>query len=80
MSNTDLMGVLREARVSPIYIKGNFARSQAVEVGMAASLGLITTMVEWAEFSNQWHLTTKGLEVLHAESKGRSKSKQAREK
>jgi hypothetical protein len=66
------MHVLRECRNAPVYVKGNFARSHAIDIAMAASLGFITTMVEWGEFTNRWHLTTKGLEVLNAESKSRN--------
>jgi hypothetical protein len=66
------MHVLRECRNAPVYVKGNFARAHAIDIAMAASLGFITTMVEWGEFTNRWHLTTKGLEVLVAESKGRN--------
>jgi hypothetical protein len=69
---TDLIHVLREARENPVFVKGNFARSYAVDVAMAASLDYITTQTEWGVFSNRWHLTNKGLEVLNAESKSRS--------
>jgi hypothetical protein len=72
MQHTDLMHVLRECRNAPVYVKGNFARASAIDIAMAASLGFITTMVEWGEFTNRWHLTTKGLEVLNAESKSRN--------
>jgi hypothetical protein len=40
-------------------------------MAMAASLGFITTQVEWDEFSNRWFITRKGIEVLRAESKSR---------
>lgn len=72
MKHTDLMHVLRACRDLPLFVKGNFARSYAVDVAMAASLGFITTQVEYGEFSNRWHLTPKGLEVLNAESQSRS--------
>jgi hypothetical protein len=75
---TDLMHVLRECRNAPVFVKGNFARSNAVDIAMAASLGFLTTQVEWGEFSNRWHLTTKGLEVLQAESKSRNKPRRYR--
>lgn len=72
MTHTDLMHVLRECRNAPVFVKGNFARACAIDIAMAASLGFISTMVEWGEFTNRWHLTTKGLEVLNAESKART--------
>ena len=78
MTATDLLHVLREARNSPVFIKGNFARTHAVDVAMAASLGFITTQVEWGEFSNRWHLTRKGMECLNAEAKSRSASQTTR--
>lgn len=78
MIATDLIHVLRECRNAPVYVKGNFARSFAIDIAMAASLGFITTMVEWGEFSNRWHLTGKGLEVLIAETKGRNKQRRCK--
>lgn len=74
------MHVLRECRNAPVYVKGNFARANAIDIAMGASLGFITTMVEWGEFTNRWHLTTKGLEVLVAESKGRNFTKKRERK
>jgi hypothetical protein len=80
MGQTDLMHVLLECRNAPVYVKGNFARAAAIDIAMAASLGFITTMVEWGEFTNRWHLTTKGLEVLNAESKSRQNPKKRERK
>jgi hypothetical protein len=74
------MHVLRECRNAPVYVKGNFARACAVDIAMAASLGFITTQFEWGEFSNRWFLTTKGLEVLNAESKSRQNPKKRERK
>jgi hypothetical protein len=80
MQHTDLMHVLRECRNAPVYVKGNFARAHAIDIAMGASLGFITTMVEWGEFTNRWHLTTKGLECLTAESKARNNPKKRERK
>lgn len=45
-------------------MKGDFARSNAEIVGMAASLQLITTKVGANTFANSWHITSKGLTWL----------------
>ncbi|MDN8037436.1 hypothetical protein [Burkholderia vietnamiensis] len=78
MTATDLMHVLRECRNAPVFVKGNYARTHAIDVAMAASLGFITTESEYGEFGNRWHLTGKGMECLHAEAKSRSTPKTTR--
>jgi hypothetical protein len=56
--------VLSKAWQDPFFCKGDFARSHAVEVAMAASAGLITTQYERDTFGRQWLITQKGLGVL----------------
>jgi Na+/glutamate symporter len=60
-----LAELLREAWTSPFYVKGNYARQNALEVAAAASMGLITTEVSTGSFGGQWLITREGLEVLH---------------
>jgi hypothetical protein len=47
-----------------VMVGANMAREYAAEVGMAASLGLITTRVRPGIYTRQWHITRKGLEWL----------------
>ncbi|MGC3025868.1 hypothetical protein ACPUER_12060 [Burkholderia sp. DN3021] len=75
MIATDLMHVLRECRSAPVFVKGNYARTNAIDVAMAASLGFITTESESGVFSNRWHLTGKGMECLNAEARSRGNPK-----
>lgn len=58
-----MFGVLNECHVYHVSISSNFARKYAFELGLAASLGLITT--ETAEgFSRQWRPTATGLDWM----------------
>lgn len=49
---------------TPISVKADYARSNAVIVGMAASLYMITTKIDTALFASQWHITPTGLSWL----------------
>lgn len=54
---------VNECFVAPVSVQSNFARTHAFELGVAASLGLVTT--ETAEgFSRQWRPTVAGLSWL----------------
>lgn len=54
---------VNECFVSPVSVQSNFARTYAFELGVAASLGLVTT--ETSEgFSRQWRPTSGGLAWL----------------
>jgi hypothetical protein len=46
-----------------VMVSSNLARSLSTAVGMAASIGFITTKVG-PLFTRQWHITKKGLEWL----------------
>lgn len=59
--------LLREAWTNPFFVKGNYARQNALEVAAAASMGLITTRSDHETFGGQWLITKEGLESLWAE-------------
>lgn len=52
--------VVVECYMSPVSIQSNFARSRAFEVGVAASLGFITTETPEG-FSRAWRATPAGI-------------------
>lgn len=64
----DVLHVLLRCHDDPPTVKSDFARSNAPEVAMAASLGLITTKLHdphlFTQFGNEWRLTTRGLHIL----------------
>lgn len=62
MTPTD---VLREAWKHGIATKGDFARTHANLIAIAASCGLITTKVRAKEFGTRWLITKQGLEALN---------------
>jgi hypothetical protein len=68
--------LLNKAWTDPFALKGNFARENAYEVAMAASLGLITTRLTDDTFGGRWCVTQRGLNHIHAvtESRGHSVS------
>lgn len=55
--------VVNECYASPQSVQSNFARSLAFELGVAASMGLITTETNEG-FSRQWRPTSAGLAWL----------------
>ena len=60
----DLAPVLTKAWKTGFTCQSNFAREQANLVGMAASMGLITTRIIEGVYSRDWHMTAKGIRVL----------------
>jgi hypothetical protein len=60
--------VLLRCHDDPPSLKSNFARDNAPEIAMAASLGLITTKLHdphlFVQFGQEWRLTTRGLMLL----------------
>lgn len=56
--------VVLEAYRRGYTVQSDFARSHADYIGMAASLGLISTRVYGNVFSREWRPTIKGLEWL----------------
>lgn len=49
--------------------KSDFARKDAIHVGVAASLGLISTRLGPDTFGTTWHATPRGLRALWRERK-----------
>lgn len=64
--DTGLAAVIIEAHRNGFTVKSDFARSQADYVGMAASLGLISTKVFANLYSRDWRPTVDGLRFLQA--------------
>lgn len=56
--------VVHECFSSPVSIQSNFARVNAFELGVAASLGLISTQT-LDGYSRQWRVTTSGLAWIY---------------
>lgn len=56
--------VVLEAYRRGYTAQSDFARSHADYIGMAASLGLISTRIYGNVFSREWRPTVKGLEWL----------------
>jgi len=59
-----LVAVILEAYRKGFTVQSDFARTHADYVGMAASLGLITTRVFRDVYSREWRPTPKGLAFL----------------
>jgi hypothetical protein len=65
-SDTDkrMADVVLEAHRRGFTVQSNYARDQADYIGMASSLGLISTKLYGNVFSREWRPTSKGLEWL----------------
>jgi hypothetical protein len=48
-----------------VTVQSNTARTEAVIVGMSASLGFITTKITGRQFGGEWNITIKGLKWLN---------------
>jgi len=63
-----LFQIVLEAYKRSFSVQSDYARASAELVGMAASLGLISTKVHNNIFSRDWHPTSKGLHWLEAQN------------
>jgi hypothetical protein len=68
LTNIDkgLMEVVLEAHRVGFTVSSNFARERADYVGMAASMGYISTRVHRNVFSRDWRPTVQGLAWLNS--------------
>lgn len=63
----DVWVVLERAWSEPIYASGNFARTQAIAVAFAASMGWISTIApSGREYRRTWHITAEGLVAIRS--------------
>ena len=66
--DSDLMEVVYEAYRKPFTLKSDFARSHTEDVARAASLGLISTIINHGSVvfisDGYWRITKLGLETL----------------
>lgn len=60
-----LAELLTRAWRTTVRVKGDYARTNAEIVGMAASLQMITTKIAGNKFASAWHITNKGLTWLN---------------
>ena len=60
-----LVTVILEAHKLGFTVQSNFAREHADYVGMAASMGLVSTRVHSNVYSREWRPTVKGLSFLN---------------
>jgi len=66
----ELWLVLRTAWGRPISIQSDFARRYAVEVCLAASMGLVSTIKpNGSGYTTQWRLTSAGITALEHKEK-----------
>ena len=63
-----LFQIVLEAYKRSFSVQSDYARASAELVGMAASLGLISTKVHNNIFSRDWRPTSKGLHWLEAQN------------
>jgi hypothetical protein len=63
-----LFQTVLEAHKRSFSVQSDYARSTAELVGMAASLGLISTKVHNNIFSRDWRPTAKGLHWLESQN------------
>ncbi|MEM6746792.1 MAG: hypothetical protein AAF608_05180 [Pseudomonadota bacterium] len=63
----DLLKVLTELWRKPCSCKGDYARSKAAIIAMAASEDLITTRLPDG-YATEWRVTAKGLALLEEET------------
>lgn len=62
----DIWDVLLEAWARGIWTSGNFARAYAYTVGLAASLGWISTVTpDGRAYMPRWHITLEGIAAYH---------------
>jgi len=59
--------LLRQVYIKPMATQSNFARTEAMLVAAAASLGLITTQINPMQFGREWRITNKGLLLINEE-------------
>jgi hypothetical protein len=64
----ELLGILREVYERPLSLKSNYARQHAVLVALAASTGLITSVLPCGSYNNAWRLTVLGTRVIFGET------------
>jgi hypothetical protein len=62
--------VLVEVWKQEVKVKGDFARTHADMIAMAASLSLITTRVGPNVFGGAWQITGKGLSYINETEDG----------
>lgn len=60
-----LLSVVKHAWLYGFSLQAGFARRNAAHVAMAASMQLISTQVEKAEYGRTWRVTSKGLRWLN---------------
>ena len=60
-----LVDVVLEAQTKRLSVSSDFARQHAAMVGMAASMGLITTKIHLNVFGRHWTPTVLGLRMLN---------------
>ena len=60
-----LVDVILEAQTKRLTVSSDFARQNAAMVGMAASMGLITTKIHMNVFGRYWTPTVLGLRLLN---------------
>lgn len=60
-----LVQVILEAHTHGFTCSNDFARKNAAYVGMAASMGLISTRLFGNVYSSEWRATIKGLALLN---------------
>ena len=63
--DSGLISVLAEAYRKGFSVSSNFARTNAAEIGMAASMGLLTTRVISNVYSREWRPTILGLSLMN---------------
>jgi hypothetical protein len=64
LHDSDLYAVVWLAWAGGFTVQSDNARSRAVHVAIAASLGLITTQVEHMWFGRTWYITADGIEFM----------------
>lgn len=57
--------VVHQARLAPFTVQSNFARENSLEVALAASLGLITTLQTTDTAGRTWMVTARGARFIH---------------
>lgn len=63
----DLWVILRACWKRPIKLQSDLARQYPVEVGLAASMGLISTLdPDGSNYNTTWRITAAGLSALEA--------------
>lgn len=60
-----LVDVIQEAHRRGYTVSSNYAREHSAYIGMAASLGMLTTRVHNNVYSREWRPTVLGLSLLN---------------